>query len=532
MRRQRSISLYAENEQEFIEEYDKKKSISERRRLRSQSYSQNNEESDNEYLNSTFRQKFFESYDDLELDQLGVNSTFQIAFENSDSEDENKLIKKIKNINLSFKQKKRNSFWTNVTELSKNIICSNLPNKNNIKLLRTKSSGLILKNKNFNNNENFDNDDEISDCDDDNLGADKNRKYHMSFKFQDRRKRKFNQKYDIDNDDDENELSFKMDNNQEKEKENEQNKINIIKEDENNKINKNNLNNEKIDRHVHKINTINVTSLPKSEIKIDEKKLERRYTLDLNMLGNTCNNKDDEDDGDDEKIDSNQNRKLQDFISNNDFLSKNVDFVDEHLKFLITGNDTISKHLLVNELLNNKKDINEIDYERFNIYKKVIKLLGDYIKLELYEEDCSMVNSMMLKAYINLVDAVFMIVNLKIKNSSNYILDLIEKIKYKINEDQRHFTVILICFDFINNDENDGKNDVILENKKIIENIEKNYDIKPNYIKFDLKNDKNLRNKSFVTVINKYWSLVYLKKERKNKIRMNKCNKIRKSTFL
>ena len=138
----------------------------------------------------------------------------------------------------------------------------------------------------------------------------------------------------------------------------------------------------------------------------------------------------------------------------------------------------------------------------------------------------------MLKAYINLVDAVFMIINLKIKNSSNYILDLIEKTKYKINEDQRHFTVILICFHFIDENENEENENVIMENKKIIEDIEKNYDIKANYISFNLKNDKNLKNKSFVNVINKYWSLAYLKKDRKNKIRMNKCNKIRKSTFL
>ena len=134
MRRQRSVSFYAENEQEYIEEYNRRKSISERRRIRSR---KNTEDLDPDSINSQFRQKFFESYDDLELDQLGVNSTFQIAFD--ESEDESKLIKQIKNINLSLKEKNQNSFWSNVTELSKNIICTNLPKKK-ANLLRLRSA--------------------------------------------------------------------------------------------------------------------------------------------------------------------------------------------------------------------------------------------------------------------------------------------------------------------------------------------------------------------------------------------------------
>jgi hypothetical protein len=44
MRRQRSISFYAETEEEFIQEYDRRKSISERRRCRARSYGGDNEE--------------------------------------------------------------------------------------------------------------------------------------------------------------------------------------------------------------------------------------------------------------------------------------------------------------------------------------------------------------------------------------------------------------------------------------------------------------------------------------------------------
>ena len=99
MRRQRSVSFYADTQEEFMEELKKKKSISERRRCRSNSYqynsSTNNDISKNlEYLQ---KKKFFQSYDDLEIEQLGVNSTYQLTkLENQDIEDnEGGLIKKI-----------------------------------------------------------------------------------------------------------------------------------------------------------------------------------------------------------------------------------------------------------------------------------------------------------------------------------------------------------------------------------------------------------------------------------------------------
>ena len=126
MRRQRSISFYAETENEYIEEYNKSKSISERRRCRSRSYAHDNDEGSDEQNdnNRRYKKKYFQSLDDLELDQLGVNSTFQIAnIENEEQEEnENGLIQKIKNINLSFKENNNNSFFTNLAPLTKNII--------------------------------------------------------------------------------------------------------------------------------------------------------------------------------------------------------------------------------------------------------------------------------------------------------------------------------------------------------------------------------------------------------------------------
>ena len=126
MRRQRSVSFYADTQEEYMEELKNKKSISERRRCRSNSYQLNN--SNNKDISKNFeylqKKKFFQSYDDLEIEQLGVNSTYQLAkIENQDIEDnEGGLIQKIKNINQLFKQNNNNSFFSNLTPFSKNII--------------------------------------------------------------------------------------------------------------------------------------------------------------------------------------------------------------------------------------------------------------------------------------------------------------------------------------------------------------------------------------------------------------------------
>ena len=112
MRRQRSVSFYAETEDEYIEEYNRRKSISERRRCRSRSYAHSNDGNSESQINNdkNFKKKFFQSYDDLELDQLGVNSTFQITTIEKEESEENEggLIQNINNINLSFKQNNNN----------------------------------------------------------------------------------------------------------------------------------------------------------------------------------------------------------------------------------------------------------------------------------------------------------------------------------------------------------------------------------------------------------------------------------------
>ena len=590
MRRQRSISFYAETEEEYIEEYNKSKSISERRRCRSRSYANNNDEDiDNQKENNyRYKKKFFQSYDDLELDQLGVNSTFQITDieKEEPEENENLLIQKINNINLSFKENNNNSFFTNLAPLTKNIIGSfglkKLQNQSNI-LARTKSDGFdidenfsndILKNlkkekkKIVENNKDFKEENDNNDYDDeyDNLLGVGTNSYYLKLKNENEeskiiKRERNNSIIEKKLSNDENDCISFLDNININELNNSKSKYYDNDNDiyENKNIYNNNTSNFQIENNLNqespnKDNLDDNLSYNINKCENDNNKLEndndknsvnndnsedkkmRRYTFDINTFIPDNNYSKDGDENDN----SNpiQNKTLQNFISKNEFLSKNIDYVDEHLKFLITGSDIQTKHLFLNHLLNEKSNYEDNIYESFNIIKKVIKLLGDFIKLELYEEDCSLCYNNMLKTYVDFSDGVILIINMNIPTSANYIYDIIDKLKYKIDKDKRHFNVILLCFELISVDNNDKNfnidinnkqninNDNINQSKEIINKIVKEFDIKPNYINFYINNKENcLKNEKFELVINKFLSLAYLKKERKRKKSIKKNTK-------
>ena len=566
MRRQRSVSFYAETEDEYIEEYDRRKSISERRRYRPRSYIHKNEQSSDIQTNNSYNKKFFQSYDDLELDQLGVNSTFQIAqIENEESEDnEGHLIQKINNINLSFKQNNNNSFFSNLAPFTKNIIgpleSTFKPNmddaasgtQNDNYNLNFSSSNNKKDNLNKDKREKIDqeiNDGNNNEDDYDNLGGIGGGSYQMRYnniKVDDDslpvKRERINSL--IENNCENENISF-LDNininelNNSIKNDNITNNIQItnykvLKDFESDSPRKNNLNDNISFSHktnnFERAKTMQDSDKSKTMAdfdKSDDKKM-RRYTFDINTFFPDNNYH-----KEGEEIDKPSNKTLQNFICNNEFLSKNIDFVDEHLKFLITGSDIKSKHLFLNQLLREKS--NYEDNESFNICKKVIKLLGDYIKLELYEEDCSLCYSHMLNTYIDVSDGVILIINMNIPKSAKYIYDIIEKLKYKLNKDKRHFNAILLCFEIIivkdlknvdinKEEKNSINNNNINESKDIINKIEKEFELKPNYITFYSNNKDNyLKNDKFELVINKFLSLAYLKKERKR--RKNSLNK-------
>ena len=579
MRRQRSVSFYAETEDEYIEEYNRRKSISERRRCRSRSYAHSNDGNSESQINNdkNFKKKFFQSYDDLELDQLGVNSTFQITTIEKEESEENEggLIQNINNINLSFKQNNNNLFFSNLAPFTKNIIgplesisqnimtpTLNIKRSNKEELLpkMTYDSGKKEKNEKKENN--------IEEDDDENgygnlmggIGS-----YQMGYLVNNEGEDSNNEKRErinstIENncDFDENDGTSFLNNINIDELNNSKNKLyqsndyylnndnnynnnyNIDYKNYNNSKNEleqesSNNNNDNLSYEINStVNNFETNKIitegdnsknNENNDKNDDKKM-RRYTFDINTFFPDNNYRKEGEDN--ESPTPSQNKTLQNFISKNEFLSKNIDFVDEHLKFLITGSDIKSKHLFLNQLLNEKSNCEDSNYESFNICKKVIKLLGDYIKLELYEEDCSLCYSHMLNTYIDFSDGVILIVNMNIPSSAKYIYDIIEKLKYKISKDKRHFNVILLCFEIITTKDSHflnlikktivNNNNEINESKNIIDKIINDFELKPNYITFNInEKDDCEKNGKFELVINKFLSLAYLKKERKRK---------------
>ena len=558
MRRQRSVSFYADTQEEYMEELNKKKSISERRRCRSNSYqynsSTNNDISKNlEYLQ---KKKFFQSYDDLEIEQLGVNSTYQLTkLENQDIEDnEGGLIKKINNINLSFKEINNNSFFSNLTPFTKNIIGKFGIKKNKKKeslFKRHQSNPFNLmnmfENNNSNNNINEQDNNENQDSDEeDYLSGIGHRSYQMRYlglknpheDTNTQKRERINSIIEYNSKEEEtsfmdtlniNELAnFNI-----KTNDNINNGDNDLSRKESSEINNDyNINEDNEELEIKKENSsisfdnsgdefeIKSEKSFENPAKKDEKKI-RKSTFDINtFIPNSSDSKDEGDKNIDQKA-------LQNFISNNEFLSKNIDYVDEHLKFLIAGSDTKSKHIFLNHLLNNKTNYEDSNFESINIVKKVIKLLGDYIKLELYEENCNLCYSHMLQTYVDFSDGIILILNNNDAKSAKYIYDIIDKLKYKINKDKRHFNTILLCFNIIEEDNKEQTNDddqieINNETYSIIDKIYNEFDIRPNYLTFNISSEENIKNKKFELVINKFLSLAYLKKERKRKPKDNK----------
>ena len=567
MKRTRSISFYAETEEDYIEEYNRRKSISERRRFYPRSYSHNNDDNNYSRKNSdyNYKKKFFQSYDDLELDQLGVNSTFQITtIEKEDSEDnEGGLIQKINNINLSFKQNNI-SFFSNLAPFTKNIIGNlnsktkqnlgdNIPRNNSYegRLDSNLSNNLLKKLENVKLNNEKDNTNEEK-YDYDKLLAEGCGLYKIEnsplengddFVKRERFNSIIEKKCENDTSflDNININELKNSNNEiynnnnynnyylnEKEN-NSEHYINKIKNDyeldsnEYDNINIDNINNLNINENCQNYLENDIDKNNENTEINDEKKM-RRYTFDINsFFPDSSYHKEGEDN---ENVSSVQNKTLQNFICKNEFLSKNIDFVDEHLKFLVTGSDIKSKHLFLSQLLNERLNNEDNNDESFNITKKIIKILGDYIKLEIYEEDCSLCYSQMLDTYIDFSDGVILIINMDIPCSAKYIYDIVEKLKYKLTKDKMHFNAILLCFEIITvedfkettKENNIINNKEIKESKEIINEITNKFELKPNYITFYLNDkDKCLKNEKFELAINKFLSLAYLKKERKNR---------------
>ena len=390
--RKRSVSFYAKTEEEFQKTFDRKKSLMERKNKRIFPYNKkNNSSSPNQKEKKTYT-----PYDDLELDELGVNSSFQITQKEEDAEEaEISLMNKFSNLNLSIKNKDKNMFYEN--------LCS----KN------------ILKGE-------------------------------------------------------EDEISF-----QKKSWESEG------KKDNNEYLNK------------LKIRTL-MGNNNFDSIKLYKQIKNRSNTFD--EIFNLENGKN----LDEESIIS--------FINSSDFLSQNIDITQDILKFLVMGSENSGKSYFISKLFNEEIKKENGKFCIMDIRKKNIKLLGNYIRLELLDTSSILANTEMINVYFKISDGMIMIIDSQNPLSAKYIYDLIQKMKYKIFDNKYNLLILCISKNIENFDENARKN--FDETNMIVSQIENEFEYK--VINIDLDNRD-----FFIDVVNRFLSLSYLKKDRKKNTNKN-----------
>ena len=390
--RKRSVSFYAKTEEEFQRTFDRKKSLMERKNKRIFPYNKkNNSSSPNQKEKKTYT-----PYDDLELDELGVNSSFQITQKEEDAEEaEISLMNKFSNLNLSIKKKDKNMFYEN--------LCS----KN------------ILKGE-------------------------------------------------------EDEISF-----QKKSWESEG------KKDNNEYLNK------------LKIRTL-MGNNNFDSIKLYKQIKNRSNTFD--EIFNLENGKN----LDEESIIS--------FINSSDFLSQNIDITQDILKFLVMGSENSGKSYFISKLFNEEIKKENGKFCIMDIRKKNIKLLGNYIRLELLDTSSILANTEMINVYFKISDGMIMIIDSQNPLSAKYIYDLIQKMKYKIFDNKYNLLILCISKNIENFDENARKN--FDETNMIVSQIENEFEYK--VINIDLDNRY-----FFIDVVNRFLSLSYLKKDRKKNTNKN-----------
>ena len=387
--RKRSVSFYAKNEEEFERIYEKRKSLIERRNSRFSPFTKKN--------NSPSKEKKYNCFDDLEIDELGVNSCFQLTQKEENAEEaEISLMNKLGNLNLSIKKKDKNMFYDNFC--SKNI-------------LKCEEDDISFKKKSWQSEGKKDSSEYLNKLKLKTLKKDSNTfGYEFYKKYKSNRSNTFDEIYNLEN----------------------------------------------------------------------GKNLDEESVLS--------------------------------YINSSDILSQNVDITQDILKFLVMGSENSGKSYFISKLFNEEIKKENEKFCIMDIRKKNIKLLGNYIRLELLDTNSILANTEMINVYYKISDGMIMIIDSQNPLSATYIYDLIEKMKYKIFDNKYSLLILSITKtnDLLN--ENARKN--FDETNIIISKIENEFEYKVNNVEFDNKD-------YFFDVINRFLSLAYLKKERKNKKKKN-----------
>ena len=200
------------------------------------------------------------------------------------------------------------------------------------------------------------------------------------------------------------------------------------------------------------------------------------------------------------------------YINSSDILSQNVDITQDILKFLVMGSENSGKSYFISKLFNEEIKKENEKFCIMDIRKKNIKLLGNYIRLELLDTNSILANTEMINVYFKISDGMIMIIDSQNPLSATYIYDLIQKMKYKIFDNKYNLLILCISKNIENFDENARKN--FDETNMIVSQIENEFEYK--VINIDLDNRD-----FFIDVVNRFLSLSYLKKDRKKNTNKN-----------
>lgn len=189
-------------------------------------------------------------------------------------------------------------------------------------------------------------------------------------------------------------------------------------------------------------------------------------------------------------------------ISNNSVLANNIDITDETLKLMMIGDEKAGKTYFIQKLLNYR--MKEYTHTKsLEIYKKQIKLLGNYVRLELWDTNLSIIHSNLFGLYQKLSDSVILVINADKPSSAYFIYDLLSKI------DKSLFCIDKNIFVLCNKREKvfqvNNSNSSYEQTYNVIQKIIKDIGIKVYFVDYDEIDE--LQN-----VVNKLISITYLKK--------------------
>jgi hypothetical protein len=124
---------------------------------------------------------------------------------------------------------------------------------------------------------------------------------------------------------------------------------------------------------------------------------ELRKNLDvLNINKKTTNKNNKEKINGKEKI-QNKNNPFN-LIIKNPIFSQNILPTENNLKLFMVGDEKVGKSFFIEKFLKKENDIEYKKTESMEIYKNIIHLINKYVKIEVYDTNKQILNSLMLKS--------------------------------------------------------------------------------------------------------------------------------------